>query len=483
MDQLPAQVLQLLIRDLLPSQHDRLSLGLCCWKLYDVVVPILYSNPSLRPERRGHRKFVYSFVEGILKKPCLAWAVERLELHRWDNVPDTMTHELFPEVHQIVKSCSLSEDEHSKWIDDIRTGKSDAWLALMFSKLQNLHAIWILFPPSTKYPNHVNRMLQRAARKEPPFDGQPAFPLLTEVYVTTGDALGHDRDLMLPFFSFESVRKFGGNRVGSLYGKLRPSVQRDALTSKSNHQPMSNITTLDLRNISFYGGLHRLVERCKALTSFHLTCSSFFDRENPHPAHPSLGNPSSLLPFLDRHKSTLESVLIDAHDEGSQERYIRSDFERLHDEEPEHEDCAWIRGRKGCFASFTMLKSLHVLLPSLVGYRPPLHHEGEPTEPLLSLTNCLPPSIEELHLVTVYEDLWWLESQLVDMMNGRARTPYLRRLVLEGAPWKRSSEPPEQLRIEFERAGVDLIVTERPQGKFYGPSWERFGLQHDPQRL
>lgn len=487
MTDLPTKILELLTRALLPSQHDRLSLALCCRRFYDIVLPILYSSPCLRADRKSRRKFVYSFVERILEKPSLANAVGKLELHRWDIVPDATRHEeLLPEVLEAAQACKLPEDEHTKWVIDIRAGKTDAWLALILPKLQNLHSVWILFPPSTKCPNYVIRMLDRAAGREPPFDtDQPAFPLLTEVYFTSADLSGPNPELLLPFLSFDSVHTLGGNRIGSRYGKLRPRAQREALAPNPNRTPTSNTTTLDLRVIGFYGGLNRWVENCKALKSFHMTCSSFFDRENSHPAHPSLGNPSSLLPALEMHKSTLLSVLIDAHDEDAQERYMNTDYERLHDAERGHEDCGWIRERKGCFADFAVLKSLHVLLPSLVGYIPPVDHERNPFKPgpVLVLTDCIPPSIEELHLATVYNDLPWLASQLIGLLTDRERhAPNLHRMVLEGTPWAGSSQPPDQVCAAFQHAGVELVVMERPRGKFFGPSWEGLGLQYDPQR-
>ncbi|KAJ5101601.1 hypothetical protein NUU61_003823 [Penicillium alfredii] len=473
---LPLEIIQRISQNHLPVQQDRLNLLLCCRSFSKKLLKSLYTNPSVRPNLQRRRKLFYSFVERILQGPTLGQAVQTLELHHWSTNPTAQAdnEDCIPEVHIAVKAYSQSEDEQVTWMQDIKAGKPDAWLALIIPRLVNLQALWIVFPSVTKCPNHVTRMLARAVSKRPPFHTAPAFPALAEVYVSSSDLDGLTPGLVKSCFSFASLRKVCGWHVGNpRYNQTRNAQDRARDRLAAAPRQSLNLTALDLRGCDHFGCLNNLVWTCNGLKSLHITCRAFVDWRGNGPRQLVIGTPFSVLLSIDKHKHTLESILIDAHDERAQASYSQKvPLQIIQRRHPLARLCLK-RGLHGCFVQFTTLKHLHFQLPSLVL----LEYVHPKSVPTLHLKDCLSPSLETLHLVMAYPPakIPWFPSQLLELVTTRENyVPNLHTIELIGEPWKDTDPRGDQVRSACEAANIELAVSQR-RGEFYGSGWGNSG--------
>lgn len=134
------------------QQHDLLSLAQCCHRLYQLVLPILYTYISLKKAKNQTRfTTFYLLTYRLLSDPLLASYVRRLSLdEEWDINSDE------PRMKQTIKSDFLSmarqhliawpEDERKRWIEQVEKGDEDAMAALLFHSVPSLDTLHFVLP-------------------------------------------------------------------------------------------------------------------------------------------------------------------------------------------------------------------------------------------------------------------------------------------------------------------------------------------------
>ncbi|KAF9884008.1 hypothetical protein FE257_002396 [Aspergillus nanangensis] len=288
----------------LDFQQDRYHLPVSCRRLYDVLLPSLFSHIRLCETRRMHSiRQVSQFLYAIVRNPTLANSVRVLELGCWETrKDDSETDFEYDEavIQTLLDESTCSEEEKTQWEQDVKFGITDAWLALLIPRLRALRKINLTWPFS-RDRLYVSKMLVRAVSGE-----GPGFPHLDEAFGSWYDTEnGANTTLMHPFLEFPAVRKLGGF---SLEENVHDSGQSRPCSSIS-----SRITDIE--------GQMR-----------HTACVGYDDF-----------NPRALYQSLLLHKNSLERIWL-----GS-------------DEEPLSDDNPWMRS----FVDFSVLKTLKVSIKGI----------------------------------------------------------------------------------------------------------------------
>ncbi|KAJ5218150.1 uncharacterized protein N7498_000249 [Penicillium cinerascens] len=379
--------------------------------LYNVLQPVLYTNVTLCG-LQGIESSVSTFLYAITRTPKLASHVRTLEVGSWDTDyghGEKACEKLGSDrnlIHKLVNDTTgYSDKERSKWINALKRGVTDAWLALLLPRLKALRKLSLTWPYGADY---VLSMLQRASREE-----IPVFPHLEEVYATWYDTenAAHS-NFMHPFFSFPSMRKLGGWKFDepedSDYEPDPDEIFEYPEPCLEAPPPRcSNITDIDLHETNAARGMRIWVQACKELKSFRIVHGGALISHNDI-------QPRKIYESLSLHKATLESIWIGNTEDTEWDNY---------DE--------WM----GSFADFTALKFLYARAANLVG----LDMDDNPAR---RLKDVLPPSLETLYLRLRKEDGF---EQLIEFI-GSEDVPKLSALYLE---IDRGNDPEQPERLEF----------------------------------
>ncbi|CEJ56209.1 hypothetical protein PMG11_02426 [Penicillium brasilianum] len=423
--QLPAEIL-CLISAQLEYQHDRLHLASSCRRLYTALHRTIFvkvklcADPSRIPEISQVSQFLYT----IVRNPKLASAVQVLDLGFWQT-KTTCDDYGYPShvdfdrdiMERLVREATSDSDRQETWIEDLERGITDAWLALMIPRLNNLRKISLVWSLDADY---VSGMLIDAAKSE-----TPVFPHLEEAWAAHWDTEnGSETELMLPFFQFPAMRKLGGDMLHDGWEWTEEGNQ---------HNPWglpveiscSNITDIDLRMSCANDGLQTWIRSCKALETFRHSDGGSAVLYEP-------SNQRRLYEALSLHKATLQALSIDSDVYGM---------------DPEENENFFM----GSFADFTNLKTLHAPCIGIVEQ----DDLGWPTQ---SLVDILPPSLELLSLF--YHDaalLGWVLEQYELLLDSNV-CPKLGTICIRhhGLTETEIARNVENLKIRCEDSGVSL---------------------------
>ncbi|KAJ5950272.1 uncharacterized protein N7479_008685 [Penicillium vulpinum] len=364
---MPPEILHLIARDL--DSKDFYHLVSLSHRLYTVFQPSLYTDVTLC-RWEGKHQTIQPFLYAVTRTPRLASYVRSLKVKWWD--PEAPDNEKYDQkvgfdsniVHTLVaERMRHSETERSKWLKDLERHNSDAWLALLIPQLKELRKLSLVWPHGQKY---VLGMFQKAAMEE-----ESVFPHLEEVYGAWHDSENSfPSHYMHPFFKFPSMRKVGcymlaenGDYDSDEGDEFEPELDSQFPTWDTLPPQCSNITDIDLQESNAGNGMREWVRACKALKSFRVV----------HGAGVVSGDdfqPRKIYESLSLHKSTLESMWVEANDGV----YMDTDDE-------------WM----GSFVDFTTLKLVCASFANLVGL-------DEHNLPVRRLRDVLPPSLEKLYL-------------------------------------------------------------------------------------
>ncbi|KAJ5205542.1 hypothetical protein N7491_003830 [Penicillium cf. griseofulvum] len=362
---LPTEILHLIARDL--SSKDLYHLVSSSRRLHTVFQRILYTNVALRPSESKEQAFNI-FLYTVTRKPRLASYVRSLEVGWWDTI--SASNESNEEkvefdgnlIRKLVYGrAGYSGEERSIWLEALELDNEDAWLALLIPQLKELRKLNVTWPYGVY---HVLNMLQRAAT-----ESEPMFPHLEEAYAAWYDTENaFSSHYMDSFFKFPSMRKVGCYMLaeypnGDDDDAYVPGSEGSKVPIREMLPPQSsNITDIDLQESNAAEGMREWVQACKALKSFRISHGggqiSFHDFE-----------PRKIYKSLSLHKSTLESVWVEAHDGCG-------DY-----------DDEWM----GSFVNFTALRLICASFGNLVG----LDEHGLHVQ---KLGNVLPSSLETLYI-------------------------------------------------------------------------------------
>jgi hypothetical protein len=386
-NQLPTEILCLIVEQL-DLQSDRLHLISSSRKMYNTLLPTLYSRVRLYYGDHNIESLA-PFVNTILRNPTLAKTVQHLDLTAWafdpwDTDPEAHFEYKDYDTNLIEKTdCGLrySAEEREFQIQDLRKGWTDAWLALLLPQLSNLKRIALNWPYEE---NKVDKMFSRAAE-----DHGRLFPFLEEAFAGHCDTEGCvDASRMEPFFKFPAMRILCGSMIADCYDETVPRTQI---------QPCSGIEHIDLSMTNTVHGLHVWIQSCIALKSFRLDIGGATVSESELQSH-------RLRESLSYHKATLEKL------------WFRTDEES----DPDMDE-GWI----GSFADFLAMKVLIISFAKLVDFQ---KAESTTTRDLVPL---LPPSLETLYLCDCDYEVTNLALEQVEALLDSPRLPKLTLLGLE----------------------------------------------------
>ncbi|KAF9890470.1 hypothetical protein FE257_005875 [Aspergillus nanangensis] len=393
--QLPDEIL-LMIQDHLfwPRQPNLL---LVSRRFYQLFLPRLYGSVNL--EWADISKKVIPFVRAALRNPEITRSIRDLDLPQIDtwNDKDAPTEDI-TEVHHLICEASHSPEEQQKWEDDLQRGSIDAWVSLLFLKLENLQGLTIAL--SAK-PEHLHRILDRAAKSEKPFDSFPILQHLEDLSIGSRDLrYPFHTDEALPFFQFPSLRTFRAiEALETFHSDETPKEAPQELLGSSS------VTTLKLSQSNGKFGMRALITSCANLETFEYQHQNLF-------AKGEFGEdfvPSAFYrPLLTQKHSLTTLRFNDQHDDPPYELAAQSSGPN--------------QGVGGSFAEFTALKDLRIRLPNLVG-----------REWQTELSDLLPCSLEKLYLAHCWDRKFdQLVPQLRTMVSRREQQfPSLREICVE----------------------------------------------------
>ena len=143
-----------------------------------------------------------------------------------------------------IEALSQSEVEMEEWLEHASClDHTDALIALMLPRLLKLKKLDLMLVDGENGKGYLERILERAYFGEKPFDVQPAFPHLNEVFLTYYSDLGGVNPCCLELFGgLPAVRAIYGHRIGR--------TRDDALlaTCWGNDAESSHVTHIELKD-------------------------------------------------------------------------------------------------------------------------------------------------------------------------------------------------------------------------------------------
>ncbi|KAJ6132686.1 hypothetical protein N7471_007901 [Penicillium samsonianum] len=436
LNDLPPEILHLIARDL--GSKALYHLVSSSRRLHTVFQRSLYTDVTLY-ESESKDQTVNIFLYAVIRIPRLASYVRSLKVKSWDT--DNANNERYPQkigfdgnlVYKIVgERTGYSEQERSKWLEDLERDNSDAWLALLIPQLKQLRKLSLIWPCGSYY---VLDMLEKVAIEE-----EPVFPHLKEAYAAWWDSEGgFQSHYMHAFFNFPSMRKVGCYMLKEYERHDDDEYEFESDDSElpkreTLSQQCSNITDIDLQDSNAGEGMREWIQACKALKSFRVV----------HGAGVVSGDhfqPRKIYESLSLQKSTLESIWVEAHDGV----YIDTDDE-------------WM----GSFVGFTALKLICASLPNLVGF-------DDGNLPVRKLRGVLPSSLETLYVSVDREESF---NRAIDQLVELAASKSFPKLAAIHLEYYHLREPKNATRLEWleqrcQEAGV-LCVPHDSKGWVQG---------------
>jgi hypothetical protein len=202
MDNLPAEII--LIVGSHVSDVDRLRLLQVCRRWRALFFELAYSHVNIEGPQ------IEPLTKVILANLRIGAAIRNLSVRWWHSYIDYHLQQresddnLQEKVEELVGQISRSLEEQKDWIDHLRAGNQEAWLAILLASVPSLTTL------SGRYCVHAPRVtlvVARAARKEPPFDTRPVLQRLETLDITSDDMKDvYPHWQFLPFFHLPSLR-------------------------------------------------------------------------------------------------------------------------------------------------------------------------------------------------------------------------------------------------------------------------------------
>ncbi|GIK07590.1 hypothetical protein Aspvir_003256 [Aspergillus viridinutans] len=452
MDTLPVEII-LAVGSYVSDVDDRLRLlQVCqCWRA--LFLEVAYNHVHIEAAQ------FQPLTKVILTNPRIGAAIRILSVGQWRTWFDYDPQQREMEAaEELAGQISRSPEEQKDWIENLRAGDQDAWLALLLVSVPNLTTLsgrYCLHAPS------VTLVVARAARKEPPFDTRPALQRLETLHITTNDAKGIYPDWQfLPFFHLPLLRDVNLNGVKQ--NRSRNRLDHPAVSSASGTAPVESLileTHCNGRN-----GMAEIITSCANLKQFkyqhadtEIWWESYVDFQ-----------PRKFYKALLTQKHSLE--VLHLSDNG---KVSGPGTDELSDDEGNDGPKAYDRWF-GSLAEFSHLQDLRIRVENLLNY-----HDRDKDESVV-LRDILPASLRSLHVAECWPKHC---AVLVPNLQGvlahqKERFANLARIsissgvsedVPEGQNWfsnPRQDPIPESLKQPFvpvkeicDRAGVKFEMT------------------------
>ena len=366
------------------SRETLKNATLCSKAFHDIAIPHLYDCVNIHADVNNDDELhaiIRKSTIHFLRNPALAAHVRHFsirpafedDLLNYQNPPKQSLDEILAastdledEIKEAIKEASHSDEEHAKWLEDNKC--DDALLALLLPLFTKVETLDIEEPIS---PQYVDRMLQRAGRKEKPFDKKPAFKRLHSFTWVHNDNTCGGSFASGPFM-FPSVTSMYFHRMAS-------SDEDDEPESglKEIEYGASSCTHLELADCRLNDADTRILLAIpKELKSF------IYEFGWGHLAYCNISF-QTLRTALEQHKDSLEDLAIDFGFDGIE--WIEPD----------------VTLPMKSFSEFSKLRKIRIA-PDFVFGVTTAEQEASPTETLgrryERLLDFLPPTIEYLNI-------------------------------------------------------------------------------------
>ncbi|GIJ92605.1 hypothetical protein Asppvi_001883 [Aspergillus pseudoviridinutans] len=375
MDTLPVEII-LTIGSHVSDVDDKLRLLQVCRRWRALFLEVAYNDVDIDGPQ------IEPLTKVILANPRIGTAIRNLSVGWWYSYIDrheqqTKNDDDLPEAaEELAGQISRSPEEQKDWIDNLRAGNQEAWLALLLASVPNLTVL------SGRYcvdAPRVTLVVARAALKEPPFDTRPALQRLETLHITSDDMKDvNPHWQFLPFFHLPSLRDVDLDAVKEIRETAR--LDHPAVSSASGTAPVESLVLESYCNGR--NGMAEIITSCANLKEFkyqhndtEVWSESYVDFQ-PRKFYRALLTQKHSLEVL--HLSDNGEVTGPATDELSDEE--ENDGPQAYDR--------WF----GSLAEFSYLQDLRIRVQNLLNY-----HDRDKDESVL-LKDILPASLRSLHI-------------------------------------------------------------------------------------
>ncbi|MCJ1469352.1 hypothetical protein MMC07_007985 [Pseudocyphellaria aurata] len=438
------------------SKPTLCNLSRCSRRLYLCTVPHLYHHVTLREEIRHEEqpgRQLRQMASVLIQRPELARLVRNFTLHvvRSEESAELASFEKTVCPHS-VQVDEAFETAINAW--DLSTGSKKEWLgilshahlvhfnlilALLLPRLPKLRRLLLDFENGhdTRF---LEEMMQRAARREKPFDTQTPFETLTSFVDKSAVPEPFSTDFIAVLLQLPAIQEISGPFKSLSHDYFRKDLRE--LDDSS-----SPLTRLDLAYRLDTPDLRHILRAPRALKSFRYV----------YPIHRN--HFTDIRNALEPQKHCLESLSLDR---GSNKFHSPT-------------DPCWPSEPIISFISFISLKVFKTAAMFLVP-----HGYGRDT-----LIDIFPPSLETLHLTSFEYTSIDLTEALEYLLAQKSpqQIPRLKRLVLEHPKCRNTTgmlldcvmfpDYVEDLYRRFSRlAAAQAVSLEVPKNSF-DPQWLR----------
>ncbi|GIC94609.1 uncharacterized protein Aud_001938 [Aspergillus udagawae] len=375
MDTLPVEII-LTIGSHVSDVDDKLRLLQVCRRWRALFLEVAYNHVNIDGPQ------IESLTKVILANPRVGPAIRNLSLGWWHSYTYSQPQQresddnLLEAAEELVGQISRSPEEEKDWIENLRAGNQEAWLALLLASVPNLTTLsggYCLEAP------RVTLVVARAARKEPPFDTRPILQRLETLHITTDDMKQvYPHWQFLPFFHLPSLRdvNLGGVKETREWDRL----DHPAVSSASGTAPVESLVLESLCNGR--NGMAEIITSCANLKQFKYQHDDTEDWGNSYVDF----QPRKFYRALLTQKDSLE--VLHMNDNGEE---TGAGTDELSDDEENDGPEAYDRWF-GSLAEFSHLQDLHIRVQNLLNY-----HDRDKDESVV-LKDILPASLRSLHV-------------------------------------------------------------------------------------
>lgn len=425
----PSEIISQIVGNLDKSCLNRLAVSSRDLNL--IITPYLYQDIELlghsqkwsRPASTTFRNLAVL----LLERPHLAGYVRHFTMRR-DNSNDRLREQVeishFPQaLSSAIETASHSEEVERQWLEDMSFTKpinEDALMALLLPALPNLKTLDLTLGEKATY---FSRMMQRASRKEKPFDTAPAFEKLSDImysqdsrislYCGGGgeDADSHDNEAEAEEYPCYTVMPLLLPAVSRIFG-----LQSKFQVGITNQEPWvlplacgfsSQLSHLELRECLLNS------QAVLDLLQVPIALKTFIYEITPKTPDSSILN-VNIYRAMEYQMNSLENLWLDCV---------------LWDEElvrfPQFRNAESMPS----FANFNNLRILRIASPFLFGDIRRLMREGKGYSDLLA--RVLPDRLHTLHITRCDHHVKLIQTPLEFLLLRLSITPHLRKIILE----------------------------------------------------
>ena len=426
----PSEIISQIVGNL--DKYSLSRLALSSRSLNVITTPYLYNHIKLlggsqnrsRPESIDFR----SLTLLLLERPHLAGYVRHFTMRNdftsEDRGEPTEIAHLPQTLLTVIQAASYSKEEERQWLKDVNSTKTinkDALMALLLPTLPNLKTLHLTLGEDIMY---FSRMMQRASRKEKPFDTTPAFEKLSDiVYVqnkrsTMFDDDHGDHDHEHPCYT---VMPLPLPAVTRIFG-LRSGFQVGITNQEPWVLPLacgfsSQLSHLELRDSLLSS------QTLANLLQIPTALKTFIYEVNPKTTNSSFLN-NNTYTALGHQMSSLEYIGLDCVPWGElvefrQFRYVKP---------------------MPSFANFNNLRTLRIASPFLLGLFGV--QEGDHRTYHHRLAPLLPEGLQTLHITRCEHFVFFIIEELEFLLERITNTTHLRKITIETPiSWRRVIPP------------------------------------------